>query len=258
MTFMPIGETGQTLAGKNQSVAGHRHGETVSVTKPRSSSEIAEWLATHVPADVDRAAESRALSHGVSMAVRYELRFPGGPNGEHLPSYSVAVGCDVQGTDAQRFLAKQDLENFQTPASIREIERWLAELSVLTAGRGVDGFSAELLVTAYASRLAEFPADVVKYALLRHPWKWFPAWAELEKVCNAKAGPRRHMIAALSQPEPDPEPTRRPPTNEEKARIADLIAEQFPNVPQPWRDRALKEVTKGDCMADRNQPMKGE
>lgn len=194
------------------------------------------------------AAVSRALSHGVSLTVRYEGRYPTGENGETLPSYMVTVSCEAAGGDREAALA--DLRNFQTPAPIPQIEQWLAELSVLTAGRGAEGFSAKLLVTAYSSRLAQYPADVVKYALLKHRWKWFPSWAELEQVCEAKAAPRAHMIHALSQPEKPAQPKRRPPTPEERARIAALIAEKFPDVPQTWRDRATEEVTKGDCMTD--------
>lgn len=250
MTFTPIGETELTLAAKSRSAAGSRLGKTASAIRLQDSSEIATWLAKHDPEDMDKAAELRALSHGANLEVRYQGRYPTGPNGESLPSYTVAVGCGIAGSSASREAALADLIKFQTPAPVRQIERWLAELSVLTAGRGTDGIEAELQLTAYSSRLTKYPADVAKYALLDHRWKWFPAWAELERVCEAKAGPRRHMIAALSQPEPDPEPTRRPATQEEKDRIAALVAEQFPNAPQAWRDKAVDEATKGDCFTD--------
>lgn len=248
MTFMPIGPTGRTLAEKSQNAAGGKPGETGAVTLRENSSAIAAWLAGKSPADIDKAAVSRALSHGVNLEVRYEGRYPSGPNGERLPSYQVAVGCRIEGTDSQRQDAIMDLCKFETPPDIRTIEQWLAELSVLVGGRGREGFDAELMVNAYSSRLAEYPADVVRYALLTKSWKWFPTWQELETVCNAKAAPRRHMIAALKTLAPDPEPTRRPPTPEERARIAALIAEQFPNVPSAWRERATDELTKGNCM----------
>ena len=250
MTFASIGQKATALAKRVPSEGGTRPGKTDVAMSHQHSSEIAAWLSKHTPADMDRAAESRALSHGVGLEVRYEGRYPSGPNGERLPSYTVAVGCDVSGSNEQRLAAFADLEKFQAPADIRTIEGWLAELSVLTAGKGVDGISAELLVTAYSSRLSRYPADVVKYALIEKSWKWFPTWAELEKVCDSKAGPRRHMIAALMQPAPDPEPKRRPPTQEEKDRIAALIAEKFPNVPQSWRDAAEREVTRGNCFKE--------
>ena len=199
---------------------------------------------------MDRAAVSRAQSHGVGLEVKFEGRFPTGPNGEALPSYEVATGCRINGSDEQRNAALADLRKFMTPAPIRTIEEWLAELSVITAGRGKDGFEAELMVSAYSSRLAEFPADVVRYALLKHSWKWFPTWAELETICKAKTGPRKHMIAALMTPAQAPGPTRRPPTQEERDRIAALIAEQFPNVPNAWRERAAEEAAQGNCIKE--------
>lgn len=250
MTSTPIGETARTLAEKNPLADGSKRGKTdVEIRRP-ASSEIAEWLQRHSPADMDKAAVSRAQSHGVSLEIKYEGRYPSGPNGEYLPSYQVAVGCSIFGSQEARDAALADLRKFQTPAPVRQIEMWLAELSVLTAGRGTDGLEAELQLTAYSSRLAEFPADVVRYALLKHTWKWFPSWGELEKVCATKAAPRKHMIAALSMPEPDPEPVRRAATQEEKDRIAALVAEQFPNVPSGWREKAVEIVTAGNCIKE--------
>lgn len=199
---------------------------------------------------MDKAAVSRAQSHGVNLEIKYEGRYPVGQNGEYLPSYQVAVGCYIDGMQEARDAAIDDLRKFQTPAPVRQIEMWLAELSVLTAGRGTDGLEAELQLTAYASRLEDYPADVVRYALLKHTWKWFPSWAELEKVCVTKAAPRKHMIAALSMPEPDDEPVRRPQTRDEKDRIAALVAETFPNVPSEWREKAVGIVTSGKCIRD--------
>lgn len=215
----------------------------------QSSSAIAAWLAKHSPADMDRAAVSRASQHNVDLAVRLEGRYPTGPNGERLPSYDVAVGCDIGGTTENRAAAKADLEKFMTPAPIREIEGWLAELSVISASRKREGVESALMLTAYSSRLAQYPADVVRYALLERSWSFWPTWDELRRVCEAKASPRRHMIAALSMPEPDPQPERRASTQEEKDRIAAMVAEQFPHIPQGWKDRAVEEVTKGKCIS---------
>lgn len=244
----PLSSAITTSLEAQLSKIGTLRGERGAVTQ--SSSKIAAWLSQQKPGDMDKAAASRARSHGVDLEVRYEGRYPRGENGEILPSYTVAVGCDIRGGKAAREAALADLVKFQEPPAVRQIEDWLAELSVLTAGRGADGIAAELLLTAYAARLGRYPADVVRHVLLVRPWKWFPTWAELEKVCEAMAGPRRHMIAALNQPEPDPEPTRRAPTQGERDRIAALIAEQFPNVPQAWRDRAEADVTKGDCIKE--------
>lgn len=204
---------------------------------------------------MDKAAVSRASSHGAGLRVRYEGRYPTGENGERLPSYTVAVGCEVDGTPEAAQAALSDLRNFMTPAPTRQIEEWIARLSVVTAKRRDDAFSEELRVTEYASRLSRYPADVARTVLLDQTYKFFPSWDELQKRCEAMTSPRRHMIAALeSGPEP-PEPERRQATAEEKARIQKLVDEAFPSVSPEYRARAVDEVTSGNCMT--GEPMAG-
>ena len=79
--------------------------------------QVAAWLSKQAPADMDKAAVSRASSHGVALRVRYESRYPSGPNGERLPSYDVAIGCEASGGNIEAALS--DLRNFLTPAPIR-------------------------------------------------------------------------------------------------------------------------------------------
>jgi hypothetical protein len=196
---------------------------------------------------MDKAAVSRASQHGVGLRVRYEGRFPTGPNGERLPSYMVATACEISdGGDREAALA--DLRNFLTPAPQREIEAWLSELSVIVAKRRDDAFDEGLRLEAYSGRLRSYPADVVKAALFKRPsWQFWPTWAELEKVCDMLASPRRRMIFALENP-PTPEPVRRPPTPEEIARVQALIDELFPHQSEADRAAAVGEIMKGDCM----------
>jgi len=241
-----IGSAITTLRGDQSSKTGTPHGERGLQTQ--SNSQVAAWLARQTPRDMDKAAVSRALQHNVALQVKYEGRYPSGPNGERLPSYDVAVDCAIDGTAADRAAAKEDLLNFISPAPVREIEGWLAELSVITASRQREGIEATLMLSAYASRLAQYPADIVRHVLLKKTWKFWPTWDELSKQCEAMASPRLHMIAALSRPPVDPEPERREATQDERDRIAALVAEQFPSIPQEMRDRAVAEVVKGKCM----------
>ncbi len=219
-----------------------------------NSHRVATWLAGQRPLDMDKAAVSRALSHGVGLRVKYEFRYPEGPNGEHLPSYMIAVNCDVSPT-GDHAAALADLRNFLTPAPVRKIEEWLAELSVIVARRQDDPFADELRVSVYSARLTRFPADVVRSVLIDQTYKFWPTWEELEKRCKALVAPRIQMIAALERgPEPE-EPKRREPTADERSRIQDLVNEMFPAVSQEWRDAAVAEALKGECMAD--EPSKG-
>lgn len=215
---------------------------------PESSLQIAAWLGRQAVRDMDRAAVSRALSHNVALEVKFEGRYPTGPNGERLPSYQVAVGCDINGTDEDRKAALADLINFQTPPEIRQVEDWLAELSVISASRAREGMESALMINAYSSRLMEYPADIVRDALLKTAWKWFPSWDELEKHCEAKAGPRRQMIAALQRPAPMAEAKRRAPTQAERDSIQAMIDEKFPSYSEEMRKAAVDEVLKGECM----------
>lgn len=248
MTFTPIGQTARMQAGKSPLADGGKLGATGAVTSPRSSEEIAAWLATQRPADMDKAAVSRASSHNVGLMVRYEGRYPTGPNGEYVQSYQVAVSCECHGTNQNRDAALVDLMKFETAAPIRAIEAWLAELSVTSASRQREGIESALMLEAYASRLTAYPADVVRDALLVKPWKWWPTWDELRTYCEANAGPRRHMIAALQQPEPDREPVRRPATQEERDRVQALVDEMFPSRSPEMRKAAVDEAMKGNCM----------
>lgn len=243
----PISSVTTTIPREAVSAIGTLHGG-LGLQTQRSSAKIAAWLAGKNPADMDKVAVSRALSHGVGLRVRHEGRFPSGPNGERLPSYTLASGCDIRGDPESIASALRDLRNFMTPATPRQIEGWIARMSVVTAKRKDDDFSEELRIMEYSSRLAIYPADVVHHVLIKDTYKFFPTWDELHKRCEALTSPRAHMIAALERgPEP-PEPVRRPPTDDERARVKALVNEMFGDVPQACRDEAVDQVIRGDCM----------
>lgn len=255
MTFKAIGQSvGMQRHGKPEG-GGPQLGATIATTPRQGSSvpdvqrsdQIAVWLAKQRPADMDKAAVSRALSRGVGLQVKYEWRFPSGPNGEYMNSYQVAVGCNIS-QHGDREAALQDLRNFLTPAPIRAIEAWLAELSVIVARRKDDEFADELRVSVYSSRLSRFPADVVRTVVIEQSYRFWPTWEELEKRCKALTGPRLQMIAALERgPEPI-EPQRRAPTDDERARIAALVEEMFPDQTPKDRSDAVEIALRGNCM----------
>lgn len=196
---------------------GAAHGTTAVSTLPRSTSEIANWLAGQDPSKTNKAAVSLASSHGVELEVKYEHRFPSGPNGERLPSYVVAVGCEVA-PGGDRAAAIADIQKLLVPADTRIIEEWLAELSVITARRRSGEFEDELRLVAYTSRLGEYPADVVRHALLKRRWRFWPSWDELASVCDQLASPRNHMLNSLRKKQDD-QPSEPPATDEQRASI---------------------------------------
>lgn len=144
--------------------------------------------------------QSLASRLGVRLQVKLEGRYPKGPNGENLPSYSVASGCEIGGSVGQAENIVPLIEEILKPAGQGEIEAWLAELSVLVAKRADDEFTETLRLEAYASRLAQYPADVAYNAVLGSTWKFWPTWDELRQICEQHTTPRKHMLAACLNP----------------------------------------------------------
>lgn len=186
--FTPIGPTALTVTRGSLNAAGNSAGQAGAVAS-QDDTRLVAWLAARSPAEVDEAARSQASRRGVELRTRTEGRYP-----EGRPSYSVVVSCDAIGGD--QVALEADLRKLMVPAPIRKIEGWLAELSVIVARREGDEMSEALRLSAYSGRLARYPADVARAALLDHSWRFWPTWEELDGVCNALVSPRRWMIAA--------------------------------------------------------------
>lgn len=129
------------------------------------------------------------------------------------------VKITVSGSPEARQAAATALAGFVTPAPERQIEEWLAELSVITRRKQDDDITERLRLAAYSSRLAEYPADVAREALLRHNWLFFPAWAELREVCEKLAAPRRAMLWHLKNAPHVETEERELPSDERRAEM---------------------------------------
>jgi hypothetical protein len=210
-----IGSETTTLLATLGSGTGTQHGALGSATP--EDVRMAGWLSRRSPAEVDQVALSRASQHNVELTTRTEGRYP-----EGRPSYTVVVGCRVAGDESGRMAALADLSKLATPAPIREIEGWLAELSVMVARRPQEEIDEALRLSAYSGRLQAYPADVARAALLDHRWKFWPTWEELAGVCDALSSPRRHMVSALSFPIEPREERRAPPSPDERAKVAEI------------------------------------
>ena len=162
---------------------------------------------------MDEAARSRASQHNVVLRTRTEWRYP-----QDRPSYEVLVQCHADGAPDDLTAFAADIGKLLAPAPIREIEGWLAELSVIVARRSQDEVDEAVRLTAYASRLSLYPADVVRHVLLVLRWKFWPTWDELAAVCDGLTSGRKAMIAAAKTPliAPPPAPERDP---EERDRV---------------------------------------
>lgn len=245
----PIGSATTTTLNKAVSGIGTPHGGRGAVTQ-YDTEKAAAWLAGQEPETVDRAAALRASSLGADLRVITSGHATYDANGNQVGFVTYARGCEVSGDQESRDLALADLLKFCTPAPTRAVEEWLAELSVIVVRRGDDEFGDELRLTAYVSRLQRYPADVVRKALLEHGWKFWPAWSELQGVCERLYSARKHMIAALKAGPKAREPEWRQATEDEKARAQELVDRLFPNVSAEMRKAAVDEAMKGYCMKD--------
>jgi hypothetical protein len=172
---------------------------------------------------------------------------------EDAPSYEIVVATEVNGTPEARRAFAQDLANFMAPAETRDIEGWLAELSVIVARREYGEVDEALRLEAYASRLRQFPADIVRHVLVARTWRFWPTWEELEKACRAMASGRRSMVAALMR-EPEAPPPPRPVLSEEElqrlaaetAAIIEGLKARVAEEASPSRERHWSETAKPD------------
>ena len=199
--------------------------------------QAAAWLADRSPRQADGDLVSLAQRHGVSFKANREITFAKlGPRGEMIPAkpaklFGMAAIGAVNAELADR------AKGFLTPAPGPQIERWLAELSVIAAKRADDDFTEELRLVAYSRRLAEYPADIVRHVLLDRTWKFWPTWDELHTICEALVEERRAMVSALSRGgvateydgDISPRQERQPATADERKKhgvqIGDLVAE---------------------------------
>ena len=94
-------------------------------------------------------------------------------DGAHEPiGYEVGELTD----ELKDFVAKQCL-----PLTAKQMSHELTTLAALTKRRDNGEIDTKTFVQAYVTKLADYPADVVKYVLANaaRDSKFFPAWAEL-------------------------------------------------------------------------------
>lgn len=161
---------------------------------------VATKLAAQTPEQVNSMVVSLAQQHDLSLTKQAVMK--GGydlPNGSHVPA-SYEWRWVATGDTAEKSLAMLErAQGSMTPAMQTQIAGWIAELSVISARRIDDHMSDELRLAAYSKRLAEYPADIARHAVLERRWKFFPTWAELAEVCDDLRHQRQSMIDAIKR-----------------------------------------------------------
>lgn len=173
------------------------------------SLRAAAWLLQQTPAETDAAILSRLSLLNAGLRIRAV---------EGLP-----IIVKVDGAMEARLEAAHAIAGFFSPAPMREIEAWIAELGVITRRAKDDEMTERLRLAALSKRLSAYPADIAQEAVLRHKWLFFPAWAELQDVCDKLVAARAAILWHLKNAPVEAQPEARELPSVERRR--EMVAE---------------------------------
>lgn len=195
--FKPRPTSSETTGSRNlvpadASSTGAQHGETgVAVMSKLQHLELMD------PRETDRLVEASlppAVVSGLSERVRewgdpvygFDYEFVGFEFGG-APEEDIAAAMDIL-----------DRANARCPIEIAE--KAVQTLRIRTVRRFEDVDDMVAVIAVYSEDLSEYPADVVIDAC--RSWarqsKWFPAWVELQELCDLMIRRRRAMRDAVS------------------------------------------------------------
>ena len=161
--------------------------------------KAANLLSKMKPEGVTDLAIRIGREEGITVRPEYKTYYPTDEKGNPLPSYRICevvlFSADVTNQQRRRLLSRLEKLNCPTPSDM--FETWLAELSYTVIRRPGSEVDELGKAAAYASRLTEYPADVIKYVLTEHPWKYWPAWVEMKEICDRQVITRRAMTHKL-------------------------------------------------------------
>ncbi|MBX2835048.1 MAG: hypothetical protein KTR28_08780 [Micavibrio sp.] len=113
------------------------------------------------------------------------------------PPYRKTISHRVDGDAKDIIEVAKRVEKTMLCARPEKIEGWLVELDAITARRGISEFSTAVMLTAYTTRLQEYPADIARHVLFSCRWKFFPTWDELREKADTLKAARQAKINAL-------------------------------------------------------------
>ena len=155
----------KTTGSVKESSKPKQAGTAVSITGYDLQSHAKQYSKNVNPLAVTMAAEDLVRLH-TTLSLKWR-------DGAHEPiGYEVGELTD----ELKDFVAKQCL-----PLTAKQMSHELTTLAALTKRRDNGEIDTKTFVQAYVTKLADYPADVVKYVLANaaRDSKFFPAWAEL-------------------------------------------------------------------------------
>lgn len=105
-------------------------------------------------------------------------------------------------TDENREQVRSGVQSAMTPATADQCEGWVSMMHCTMAHKSNTEAALEMVLTLYAARLAEYPADVAKevcmaFSLRRAKPNWFPTLSELDEACEKEAQARQALLRSL-------------------------------------------------------------
>lgn len=153
---------------------------------------LAVPLAEMAPRQAETLAESLVRRSGAALSVKAStFRFPADG-----PVYEV-VEFAVDGGDV--VAARAALAQMIAPASVEDIEGWLAVLSVSASRARSTDAEDDLRLAVYTRNLRTLPADVARWVTTEKTWRWWPSWDEMLEAANRRWPRRRAMRDALAE-----------------------------------------------------------
>ena len=230
-----------TTSQKEQpSQTGTQGGERGLAT-PASSGQAVR-LAASSPRQVNNSLASLAQQCGVNMRVSKDMKAKyqdGAFIGYEPTGRTVAT---VSGTPEAIAAMRDRMEGAFAPPVEDQLEVWLAELDMIAPRRASSTNDDDLRMQAYINRLAGYPADVVREALLSRTWRFFPSWFELQEVCDELVAHRRAVRAELDRAEEK--------AREREMRARAIVREVTPEERQAAEDAHVAQKAEAARMVD--------
>lgn len=94
-------------------------------------------------------------------------------------------------TDEQATQALKAVDNYKKPMAAKDIANLVARLQIITNERGKNSADIAARLNIWIEELQAYPADVVRYVLKVHKYRFFPTLAEVLERCETEMSFRR-------------------------------------------------------------------
>jgi len=222
----------------NSTGAGRGETGSVAISTGGQSREMHPAVMARLPSANLGASLSKISSLGVHCSVEMETVFPTNEHGETTFRQRPTALKVTTDSSADIAAALRVANECLLPASIEQVEAWLAELAIKTVRRKSSEIGSEMALTVYTSHLRQYPADVVRYVLAGWAGKWWPTWGELaerlDELTDTRLMIRDRLADMVAGTTPEPEAIDRTAERLKQLRdeleAAERVAAKYPEL----------------------------